>query len=42
MKILNFFPKGPTTFKIWEMNFCLFADHDNAKKYPFDWLAAKL
>ena len=36
-KNLNFSPKGPITFKNWEMK-----HYKNVKKSLFDWLAAKL
>ena len=40
---MNYFSKGPTTFKIWEMKETSFiADHENLEKSTFDWLAAKL
>ena len=42
MKNLNFSPKGPTTFKIFQNETLFIADYENVQKFVFDWLAAKL
>ena len=42
MKNLNFSPKGPTTFKIFQFETLFIADYQNVPKFVFDWLAKKL
>ena len=42
MKNLNFSPKGPTTFKIFQNEILFIVDYENVQKLAFDWLAAKL